>query len=167
MKILTMPYLTLTLTMLAVLFASYYDYQWRRIPNFITFSTIVSGLTIHGIIGGWSGLYFSMSGLILGSGFLFFFYLLGGVGAGDVKLLGSVGALLGADKIIAVFIFTALAGGFMAFYQKISHQNPGKVKNIPDSHIEHVKVCDPVKESIPYGIAIAVGTVITLGLQVL
>ena len=156
----------LILTSVTVLVAVVYDYKWRRIPNLITFPTMCLALTMHAIHAGWNGLYFSFWGMIVGGGVFLIFYLIGGIGAGDVKLMGSVGAFLGADKIITVLILTGLIGGLMAIYKIAINYS---IKNI-FPFIERLqknnfnKKLVPLEDTIPYGIAIAVGTLITLTL---
>jgi len=90
------------------------DIRSRRIPNLLTCSSMVLGVGYHTIINGPQGFLFSTAGLFLGIGLLVLFYLAGGMGAGDVKLMAAVGALLGPKGVFTVFIFTALAGGVYA-----------------------------------------------------
>ena len=72
------------------------DVRERRVPNFVTGPAIVVGLMLHTIFGGWRGLGDSaLAGLIAGGIFLVFF-LAGGMGAGDVKLMAAVGCFAGS-----------------------------------------------------------------------
>ena len=66
------------------------------------------------IIEGFSGLWFSLLGLIVGIAIFFIPFALGGMGGGDVKLLGAVGALQGWQFVLSVAIYAAIAGGVMA-----------------------------------------------------
>jgi len=151
-----------------VLSAAVIDCRKRLIPNVITFAAMLAGLALHGLHGGWSGLSFSSSGLAVGGGLLLFFYLMGGMGAGDVKLLAAVGALVGAEKVFAVFVLTVIAGGVMAASQialNYSLKNIfRRIKNlvVAWSFKNHFRVDDPVnasaKNTLPYGVAIAIGT---------
>ncbi len=90
------------------------DIRCRRIPNWLTYSAMLLGIVSHTIIGGMQGFLFGAGGLFLGLALLILFYLVGGMGAGDVKLMGAVGALLGPTGVFIVFIFTALVGGIYA-----------------------------------------------------
>lgn len=90
------------------------DIRCRRIPNWATFSTILLALVIHCIHNGLPGLLLSLKGLGLGFALLLLPHLLGGIGAGDVKLLAAVGAVLGPDQTFLVFLFTAIIGGIVA-----------------------------------------------------
>jgi len=92
----------------------YTDLKERKIYNKVVFPAAGAGLVIHLTCDGFTGLQFSIKGLCLG--FLLFFlpYLLGGLGAGDVKLLGAVGALKGPLFVFYAALGTALVGGLIA-----------------------------------------------------
>jgi len=85
----------------------YTDLRSSRIPNALTFSGMGMGLIAHAWWGGVQGLLFSFEGLVVGLAIFLFLYASGGVGAGDVKLMGAVGAMVGP--------FGALISGLMAF----------------------------------------------------
>lgn len=91
------------------------DIRFARIPNWLTFSLVGFGMTVHTIHDGWDGLVFSLEGLGLGIICLLFFYIKGGMGAGDVKLLGAIGAIIGPVHIIPAFLMTAILGGLYSF----------------------------------------------------
>lgn len=166
-----LPALILAATVITVISAAIYDYRSRVIPNLITFTAMAAGLALHGAQAGWSGLWFSFQGLVLGGAMLLVFYLLGGMGAGDVKLLASVGALLGAEKVFAAFFLTVIAGGLMAGVQLIqmySFRNiVSQIKNVGRGFSYQKYFClddkleTPMKNTLPYGVAIAIGTLIT------
>lgn len=90
------------------------DVRTKKIPNLLTFPAMLMGLIIHGARGGWPGLAQGLWGLFLGTALLYIPFALGGMGAGDVKLLGAVGALQGADFVLRAFLASALAGGALA-----------------------------------------------------
>ncbi|MCZ6581324.1 MAG: A24 family peptidase [Nitrospirae bacterium] len=97
-----------------VLLAAVTDLRWHKIPNALTFPTMVVGLIGHILGDGLEGFLFSIGGLVLGLGLLLGFYILGGMAAGDVKLLGAVGAILGPVEVFLVFLITAVLGGLYA-----------------------------------------------------
>ena len=66
--------------------------------------------TSYGFVGCW----FSVKGLLLGTGLLLPVYFIGGMGAGDAKLMGAAGAALGMQGVFNVFLFTAVLGGVYA-----------------------------------------------------
>ena len=97
------------------------DIRERRIPNLITGPAIAAGLILHTLCGGWHGLGDSaLAGLIAGGIFLIF-YVAGGMGAGDVKLMTAVGCIAGLSPLPLVVISTALAGGLFALAVCILH----------------------------------------------
>jgi prepilin peptidase CpaA len=158
---------TFIVTAALVVLAAYFDYRQRRIPNFLTLTAMAVGVTIHGLSGGWVGLSYSLWGLILGIGVFTVLYFLGGLGAGDVKLMGGVGSLLGANLMISVFVFTALVGGIMALYKMIANRSFRQTKSrLSRLNIRRERY-DPVTDTIPYGFAIAIGTLVTLTIQIL
>lgn len=90
------------------------DIRFRKIPNLLTFPAVLSGIILHTIMTGWRGFIFSIEGLFLGLSFLMLFYLIGGMGAGDVKLMGAVGGILGPKGVLMAFLCTAIIGGIYA-----------------------------------------------------
>lgn len=89
------------------------DLRSRRIPNLLTFSAAVAGLGYHALAG-WSALAGSLGGLVLGLLLFLPIYLLRGMGAGDVKLLGALGAWLSPASIAWVAAYASIAGGVFA-----------------------------------------------------
>jgi len=76
-----------------------FDVRSRRVPNFISLPGILLGLLLHLALGGWRQLALSAAaGLICGLVF-FVFWIAGGMGAGDVKLMAGIGAWLGAPRL--------------------------------------------------------------------
>jgi prepilin peptidase CpaA len=104
------------------------DLRARRIPNWLTAGGVVVGICANvllrsasdGAPGALSGSLFAVAGAALGFGLLFPFYMIrvGGlgraIGAGDVKLLAALGAILGPQVVIAVVIYSALAGALQS-----------------------------------------------------
>jgi len=90
------------------------DLTTKRIPNVLTFGAALLGLIAHAYVGGWSGAGMSAAGWLVGVAAFFPFFALGGMGAGDIKLLGAIGAWLGPVATIWVALFSSIAGGVMA-----------------------------------------------------
>jgi prepilin peptidase CpaA len=90
------------------------DLRTQKIPNLITYPTMVIAFSYHGTLGGGNGLLFSLTGLSVGIALLLLPYLLGGMGAGDAKLMGAVGAMIGAKGVFYAFLCTAIVGGIYA-----------------------------------------------------
>lgn len=138
-----------------------------KIPNALTIPTMVFGLMYHVNIRGLDGFLFSFEGLLLGLGLLLLFYVSGMMGAGDVKLMGAVGSILGPEGVFKAFLLTAFSGGIyalivMALYgQLISFMKRmvlslkifflgGGLRLAPNEGMSY--------PALRYGIAIAVGT---------
>jgi prepilin peptidase CpaA len=98
------------------LVAAAWDLATRRIPNELTFGAALAGLCVHAYVAGWSGAGLSLAGWLVGVAFFFPFFALGGMGAGDVKLLGAIGAWLGPAETVWVALFSGMAGGVMAVF---------------------------------------------------
>lgn len=96
---------------LATLIASATDLWKFKVHNALTVPTLLIGLVASTWLGGLAGLSSSFLGATLGFGLLIGFHLVGGVGAGDVKLLAAIGAWLGPQLTFDVFIASALLGG--------------------------------------------------------
>jgi prepilin peptidase CpaA len=93
--------------------AAAYDIRYRRIPNWLVLAGIVAGFAFNSS-DGLSGLGRAAAGL--GLGFILYFplYILRARGAGDVKLLAAVGAIIGPGNCFRVFFLTAILGGLIA-----------------------------------------------------
>jgi prepilin peptidase CpaA len=90
------------------------DVRSRRIPNVLTFGGAAAGLMFHAAFPAGSGLLPAAEGWLAGAVVLFIPFALGGLGAGDVKLLAALGAWLGPSEIIRAAMYAALAGGVLA-----------------------------------------------------
>jgi len=90
------------------------DLGWRRVSNWTTGGAVAGGLIVHYLMKGWSGAWHSLLGALIGFGVFLVFYLLGGMGGGDVKLMSGFGALLGDGRILPAALLAAAAGGVMA-----------------------------------------------------
>jgi prepilin peptidase CpaA len=145
------------------------DLLYRKIPNVYTFPTMIIALAYFGATRGLSGLLFSAGGIVLGMGILLILYVMGGMGAGDVKLMGAAGAVLGPLGVLNAFVFTAFIGlvysllvllfrykytrNFLSRFAtmlKLSAYS-GQFIYIPASENED-------QPKVSYGIAIALGT---------
>jgi len=149
--------------MLAI--AVYVELKERRIPNWLTLSGMALGLLIA-----YLDHFFMLSivGLLIGFGFLFIFYVFGGVGGGDVKLMGAAGALMGAHLIQPALVYTAFIGAFLAVMMLIWRKDFWMrialgFKKLAFWRKESVTELEPpAPVAVPYGIAIALGCLLAL-----
>jgi prepilin peptidase CpaA len=90
------------------------DLHSSRIPNWLTFPAMGFALAAHTWLNGVHGTLFSMAGLGAGLGLLLLVYLAGGIGAGDVKLMATVGAFVGAYGALSCAWLAFVVGGVYA-----------------------------------------------------
>mgnify|MGYP001560469927 FL=1 len=94
--------------------AMWTDLRSSRIPNWLTFSAIGFALVVQAWLGGFSGALFSLAGLGVGLGLFLILYVSGSIGAGDVKLMAAVGALIGPSGALISAVLAILVGGVYA-----------------------------------------------------
>jgi prepilin peptidase CpaA len=101
------------------------DIRTRRIPNVLTFGAAAAAVVFHGAVEGPEGLLVAASGW--GVGLLLFlpFFLLGGMGGGDVKLLAALGAWVGPRDAMWLAIYASLAGGVLGVLVALSRNYLG------------------------------------------
>ena len=91
-----------------------FDLRTRRIPQMVTLGGAAAGLVFQTVNGGWAGGAISVTGWLVGTAVFLVPFVLGGLGAGDVKLLGALGAWLGPADVIWLALYTGIAGGILA-----------------------------------------------------
>jgi prepilin peptidase CpaA len=159
------------------LIGSVTDVKSRRIPNVITVPAFFVGLCLHLFLGGWRQMLSALAaGVICGAIFLVFF-IAGGMGAGDVKLITAVGCIAGMSHIAYILALTAITGGAMALVLALArgrlkqtlmnvgeiashHRNQG-LQPHPDLNVKNTQTL-----RLPYALAIAGGSVLTLFFQI-
>ena len=99
-----------------LIIASIQDVISLRIPNWVTLPGLAVGLFYFSLTRGYEGFLFSLIGALTGLGLLIIPYIIGGTGAGDVKLMGAVGSFLGAQGVFIVFILSYILGGAYALF---------------------------------------------------
>ncbi|HKV04591.1 MAG TPA: prepilin peptidase [Candidatus Acidoferrales bacterium] len=90
------------------------DVRSGRIPNWLTGGGLFAAVLFHACLKDWRGLDAALLGALAGGGVLFPFFLLRGIGAGDVKLLAAASAWVGIHRAGGMILATALAGGALA-----------------------------------------------------
>src|SRR4051794_10656465 len=86
------------------------DVRDAKIPNWLTYGGILAALGLRAALMGQHGLRMGGLGLAIAGGIFSIMFLAGGIGGGDVKLMGAVGAWAGSDQIPVILISAALAG---------------------------------------------------------
>ena len=166
-----------------VIGAAIYDVRYRRIPNWLTVSGVVAGLLLNAFlyhdtpsgIFGLPGVIFSLKGLGMAFGLYLVLYALRAMGAGDVKLMAAVGAIVGWENWFGIFLVTAIVGGLMStilvvargrvkrtlfnvgfILSEMTSGRPAYLKN------EELDVKSKKSLGLPHGAVIAVGTILFL-----
>lgn len=155
-----------------LIWAAYIDGRQLRVPNWLTFPMVFAGLAFSTWSGGWSGLGDGLLGMIVGLACLLPLYSIGGMGAGDVKLMAGIGAWLGATVVFHAFIVSVFVGAAMAlcmvFYRKafakhyanfvliftevMQVRNPSELSKIAAARKSSMLL-------LPYGIPICIGSI--------
>jgi prepilin peptidase CpaA len=172
--------------------AAFFDAKEKKIPNLLTFSVMIIGLILNIIMSSLSGVVFSFYGFIIGVAVFFIPFTLGLMGAGDVKLMAAIGALMGWKFTVLSSIFSAIAGILVVFvyliYKKRLFAYFRKYfvviariilkyiyfsdKNIIGRKLKKFAYAKEIQDKenerlyVPYGLAIALGTLFVLGLNI-
>jgi prepilin peptidase CpaA len=155
-----------------LIWAAYIDGKQLRVPNWLTFPMVLSGLVYSAWVGGWAGLGDGLVGMCVGLATLLPLYAVGGMGAGDVKLMAGIGAWLGAAATWNAFVVSVIVGAIMAVcmvaWRKSWKKHCGNFSQIV---LEFMTVKSPGELSriaaerkpqmllLPYGIPICVGSI--------
>jgi prepilin peptidase CpaA len=146
---------------------------WKlKVPNWLTFPLVISGIVYSTATFGWAGLGWSLAGTAVGLGLLLPAYAIGGMGAGDVKLLAGVGAWIWATDTFYAFCVSAIAGGVIAIVMILARRQwQHHYAQFMGILTEIVVVRNPDDLStmaaerkssmllLPYGIPIAIGSI--------
>lgn len=146
---------------------------WKlKVPNWITFPMIIGGWIYSTAYFGWEGLGWSLMGTLVGLLLLLPAYAVGGMGAGDVKLLAGVGAWVGATATLYAFCVSAIVGGGIALVMVMwRHDWYHHLYQFWSIFNEILEIRDPnalaamaaKRKStmllLPYGIPIAIGSI--------
>jgi len=150
---------------------TYFDGRFRRIPNAFVLATLISGLAINTITNGWTGLLMSLGGCALAFVLMFVLHIFGAMGAGDVKLFAAIGSVIGAPLVLPTFLVVVLTGGLLAVFTMI---RAGEVRAtllrvaqifmglLPGWEMPRFAVPTERRHTIPYGVAITFGSLISL-----
>lgn len=148
----------------------YYDVRYRRIPNAFVIGTLTVGISLSFAFGGLNGVLNSLGGCVLAFFLMFMLHVFGAMGAGDVKLFAGIGSLVGAQLVLPTFVVVVLTGGLLAL---ISILRSGLLMTtmyrvlqifigfLPGWPMPKFAVPADRKHTIPYGVAITLGAIIS------
>ena len=97
------------------------DVRSRRIPNALMFGAAAVAFVYSLTTAGFSGLGIATAGWLAGAALFFPFFALGGMGAGDVKLLAALAAWFGPADAVWLAVFAAMAGGVFGVIVALCH----------------------------------------------
>ena len=155
--------------------ASVFDVRTRRIPNWLTAGSILIALCLQALRG-WDGFGLSLLAGLLGGGVIFLFFIAGGMGAGDVKLMAAVCCFTGLRSLPTVLLATALFGAFfaviLAWRNGRMHQTLSNTLELLEHHsskglLPHPEINMSVAPTlrIPYALPILFGCAVALARQ--
>ena len=167
------PYCVLAVMLMV---ASYTDVRRGRVYNWTTFPGILIGLIGHTVTGGLAGdgrlelgLAGSAAGLAVGFVPLMLVFVAGGIGGGDAKLMGAIGALTGWRFTLAAMLYGFAVGLVMALVvmvvRGVTRETLGRVWRFLVLLLVPGGAVDPASEHsprIPYGLAFCIGAGIAL-----
>lgn len=159
-----------------VVAAAVFDVRTRRVPNALTLTATVAGMICSTVGAGWSGLATSASGFVVGLALFMPFFVLGGMGGGDVKLLAAVGAWLGPIGVFWAACWSAIAGGVAAVLISLWTGYLGTAlrnltaavavwRTVGPSPIPDLTLASGRGPRLAYAVPIAVGALLALGLH--
>ncbi len=143
-----------------------------KVPNWLTFPLVISGWIYSSAAFGWEGLAWSVGGTAVGLALLLPAYAIGGMGAGDVKLLAGVGAWIHATHTFYAFCVSAIVGAILAIGMVLWKRSWRRHLNQFQSILfEMITIRDPAQLSaiaaerkssmllLPYGIPLTIGAI--------
>lgn len=145
----------ISLLFLFLLPAVWIDQTRHRIPNWLSGALLVGAFVLQGIFGGVSGLGLAGAGMVIGFAVFLGPYALGGMAAGDVKLMAAVGTCLGPLLAFWAACLSLMAGGAIALLL-VTH----RLYTQADATLETLRAA-----RFPYSSAIASGTAAALVLK--
>jgi prepilin peptidase CpaA len=152
------------------LVAGWTDWRSRRIPNWLTVSGFLVGVSVNVLASGWIGLKASLLGAGLGLLILLPFVFLRSLGMGDWKLAGALGAFVGWQALVDLLMGSVLVAGVMALglviYKRRLKQTLRNIGGIVASMLTfhmpgaEVSLDNPQSLKVPYGVALALTTLL-------
>jgi prepilin peptidase CpaA len=149
-----------------VIAAAAFDLHSRRIPNVLVLLGLIAAVPVQWIVhGGTTGLWLGLQGVATGIAVMLPFYLLRAFGAGDAKLMGAIGAFVGPSAVLMIALATFFVGGLWALtlvVQRRQLRHAGNSMFLMCTSFEQHKTQTTSLGRLPYGVAIALGTMATM-----
>ena len=158
-------------TLALTLVAAWTDLCDRKIPNWLTIPGIFAGIALNSYFKGWHGLKTSLEGAGLALLVILPLVLLRALGAGDWKLMGAVGAFLGPSLFPFVLVASVFVAGLMAIVQMVRTRRV--IETLSNLAVlvqgffsfglrvnPQISLDNPVLMKLPFGVAVAAGTLI-------
>ena len=128
------------------------DHRSHRIPNWLTGTMLLVGISTQTLTAGFQGLGSALAGLLVGLAVFLLPYIQRSMAAGDVKLMAAVGAFIGAKLVLLAAVVSLVAGASIGLtllaYRQI--------------HKTNTSVDGILSMKFPYASAIAIGTAVAL-----
>jgi len=160
----------LVLLMPLAVIVIYYDVRYRRIPNLVVVAALVAGLCINTSFLGLAATIASLKGLGLAFLPMFLMHIFGAMGAGDVKLFAAVGAVVGVALVPMTFVVVVMLGAALAVYSMLRSGTVFSTLHgvlrifvgvLPGWEMPRFAMPPDRSHTIPYGVAIMLGSVIS------
>jgi prepilin peptidase CpaA len=151
----------------------YTDLSERKIYNNVVLAGIIVSLVYNVVVlGPLDGAVFTLTGLFTGIFLLVIPYIAGGLGGGDVKMLGMIGAFMGHSRVVEVLMISALVGGIFAVVALI--RGKGILRRLwrlisgfiffmltqKSVYLRTLEEDEMKRNAIPYGAALSAGVII-------
>ena len=169
----SLPPLVIVATLSFIALCCVSDVRTRRIPNALTGAGLLAGLILNGSLYGGPGIAASTIGFVVPIALLLAPFALGGIGGGDVKMMGAVGALLGPRLVLAAMVLGMLSGGAVMvahlatrgrLREKMAMVGGMTAAAVVTRSIAPLRVSaeHPDAITLPYSVPLAIGTALVL-----
>jgi Flp pilus assembly protein protease CpaA len=124
---------------------TWHDVRSRTIPNSLVLAAMLGGIAIHIAFGHWEGLRASAEGCVLAFSIAFVLYLKNWMSAGDVKLFAAAGAIVNSGHVLGALKVVTAVGALLGVWSLLRARSEGKRP-----------------ETVPYGVAITSGSLLSI-----
>lgn len=163
------------LALAVAIWAGWLDWRSRRIPNWLTVPALATGIAANTLAWGWPGAKAALEGAGLALALLLPLVLARGLGAGDWKLMGALGAFLGPSRLVVVLLGTVFIAGLMAVAQMVRSRRV--IQTLSNLWVlllaiatfgirgqrENLTLDNPGLMALPFGVAAALSTILFFG----